>query len=294
MPIRWLSAFIDRPADRFEESAAFWCAATASRLSSRRGERGQFATLLPPDGDAYLRVQQLGAQPRTHLDLHVVDVAAFADFAETLGAQRQVAGGANPTDELVVMRSPGGLPWCVVGWHGEQVRPAMVPLPAEFSRSPGSEAASTQGSSPTRPDSSQLNRAASQDATRVDQVCLDIPAAVWRRETAFWTELMGWPLQVGSRPEFAVLCPPEGLPLRLLLQRLNDPVSLECSAHLDLACSDPELARQWHESLGAEVDGREASWVRMRDPSRASYCLTSRNPATGRLESPPAAQRSTA
>lgn len=294
MPIRWLTAFIDRPADRFEETAAFWCAATASRLSSRRGQRGQFATLLPPDGDAYLRVQQRGAQPRTHLDLHVVDVAGFAEFAETLGAQRESDAGAgakdqaDAKDQIVVMRSPGGLPWCVVGWHGEHLRPGMVALPNALSGPLERAEASGHG------DSTHPQPTISAGATRVDQVCLDIPAPLWRRETAFWTELMGWPLNVGSRPEFAVLCPPDGLPLRLLLQRLTDPASPHCSAHLDLACSDPERARQWHESLGAHVDGREASWVRMRDPSGAAYCLTSRNPATGRLESPPVAQRSTA
>lgn len=47
MIIRWTYAFADRPADRLAEARAFWTAVTGTRPSEPRGERGEFATLLP-------------------------------------------------------------------------------------------------------------------------------------------------------------------------------------------------------------------------------------------------------
>ena len=56
MTVRWLTAFLDRPAATIDAATAFWRTVTGSTLSTPRGEHRQFATLLPPDGDAYLRV----------------------------------------------------------------------------------------------------------------------------------------------------------------------------------------------------------------------------------------------
>lgn len=107
MEIGWLTAFVDMPTATFDAGARFWCDVTGSRLSSPRGDDDQFATLLPPDGDAYLRVQRLDADtPRIHLDLHV------------------------PARELDIERSPGGFTYCVVGHHGESNRPQPVQEPA--------------------------------------------------------------------------------------------------------------------------------------------------------------------
>ncbi|MCB0992900.1 MAG: hypothetical protein KDB16_18125, partial [Acidimicrobiales bacterium] len=71
LEIRWLTAFIDRPAATFDASVAFWAEITASSLSAPRGDNHKFATLLPQGGDAYLRVQRSAESPRVHLDLHV-------------------------------------------------------------------------------------------------------------------------------------------------------------------------------------------------------------------------------
>lgn len=71
MAVCWVSAYLDlAPAD-FERGVAFWRGVTGYGLSQSRGERDQFATLVPPDGDDFLRVQRLDHGPtRVHLDVH--------------------------------------------------------------------------------------------------------------------------------------------------------------------------------------------------------------------------------
>jgi Glyoxalase-like domain len=72
MSIRWLTIFLDFPGRDFGAGVAFWREVTGSELSPYRGEAGEFATLLPSDGDAYLRVQRISEGiGGCHLDLHV-------------------------------------------------------------------------------------------------------------------------------------------------------------------------------------------------------------------------------
>ena len=60
------------PAASFDAGTAFWRQVTGYGLSPFRGPDGEFATLLPPAGDAYLRVQRILDGPGgCHLDLHV-------------------------------------------------------------------------------------------------------------------------------------------------------------------------------------------------------------------------------
>jgi hypothetical protein len=101
----WLTAFLDFPADEFDEGVAFWQAITGYALSAYRGQEEEFATLLPPSGDAYLRVQQVqSGRCGVHLDLHA------------------------PGQSFEVRRSPGGLPYCLVSGK-ESVRPAPATWP---------------------------------------------------------------------------------------------------------------------------------------------------------------------
>jgi len=117
--------------------------------------------------------------------------------------------------------------------------------------------------------------------SRLDQVCLDVAPEGYEVEKSFWTALTGWELHPDAQPEFDLLVPPLGLPIRILLQRLgNDGAS---SAHVDLACSNIEAARSWHERCGARVVGRWPHWIVMMDPTGGTYCLTARDPETGRL-----------
>jgi hypothetical protein len=103
----WLTAFVDLPSAVFDADVAFWLAVTDTRLSALRGEFGEFASLLPREGDPWLRVQKLHSGPaRIHLDLH-----GGTDLAE-----RAVRLGAHPVgeDPEAAFASPGGLIFCVV------------------------------------------------------------------------------------------------------------------------------------------------------------------------------------
>ncbi|GHI05062.1 hypothetical protein Scel_33830 [Streptomyces cellostaticus] len=147
--------------------------------------------------------------------------------------------------DWAVLRSPAGQLFCAVPWHGETVRPPVA------------------------------------DGSRLDQVCLDVPPSGYDAETAFWAALTGWELREGSLPEFRVLRPPAGLPVRILLQRLGD--ERPPSAHLDLACADIAETRARHERLGATRVHQGPHWAVMRDPAGGTYCLTGRDPETGGL-----------
>jgi hypothetical protein len=246
--IRWLTAFLDFPAGAFGRGSSFWPAVTAATLSPPRGPAADFATLLPERGDAYLRVQRIGLGPAgCHLDLHADDVIAAAELAIQLGARTM-----QEEPGLTVLRSPGGLGFCIVPHDAEAERPLPV-------RWPGGH------------------------RSLVDQVSLDIPPGSFERESAFWPALTGWQRRPGSRPEFEYLVRPAGMPLRLLLQRRDDAGADGVTAHPDLACDDVPAERWRHEALGAEVVRTMPNWTTLRDPAGLLYCITRRNPLTGTL-----------
>lgn len=246
--IRWTSLFVDRPRERFAAAAEFWTAVTGTGLSPRRGSYGEFATLLPDAAvaDPYVRLQGVGAWDDgtrgAHPDFHVEDVAAFAARAVAEGAEIVVE-----YDDYVVLASPGGQAFCAVEWHGE-------------SRRPDTHA-----------------------GTRLDQICLDITPEIYEKETAFWSAVTGWPLLIAPRAEYRAVQAPDGqLPIRLLLQRLDEP--REAGAHPDLSAADRAASTVAHEALGATVVGVFEHWTVLRDPAGGLYCLTDRDPETSLLE----------
>ncbi|MFJ5263980.1 VOC family protein [Streptomyces sp. NPDC088387] len=245
MTLRWTYAFVDRPAGALDRACAFWTAVTDTRLSGLRGEKGEFTTLLPGGGaDPCVKAQGVtSGEGGAHLDLVVDDVPRLTGRALRLGATVAAAHGG-----WTVLRSPAGLPFCAVPWHGESLRPPVV------------------------------------DGSRLDQVCLDVPPSAFDAEVAFWSELLDdWESVPGSLPEFHVVKPPPGLPVRILLQRLG--TERPASAHLDLACADLAAARTAHELLGATLVAEATHWTVMRDPAGGTYCLTGRDPETGGLPS---------
>lgn len=227
MQTAWITAFVDVPASRYAVAATFWAGVTGSSLSRTRGANGEFATFLPPDGDAYLRLQRIESGPAgIHLDLHHPD----RDFEPT--------------------RSPGGLPYCL-----------------------------NEGETGTRP----LPRIwAEGQASLVDQVCLDIPPERYDEECAFWAEQTGWELAPTSAPYMRQLVRPDGMPLRVLLQR-QDEGDGQVRAHLDLATTDRGKETERHRVLGARVQSTHQRWTVLRDPAGALYCITDRDPYTGLL-----------
>ena len=244
----WMSAFLDLAPDGFDRDVAFWQGVTGYGLSATRGARQEFATLVPPDGDDFLRVQRLGGgASRIHLDLHVEDPQREADTAASLGAT------VTTRHELgyVVMASPGGLTFCFV-----RHRAATRPRPTTW---PGGQ------------------------RSLVDQVCLDIPQDGFERECAFWAALTGWELAASTAaPEFHHLKRPDGMPLRLLLQRLGEPAG-PVRAHLDLATSDRAAETARHVALGATAREQHPWWTVLTSPAGSAYCITGRDPVTGVL-----------
>jgi len=238
----WVSAFLDlAPAD-LDRAVEFWQGVTGYRLSERRGADGELATLLPPDGDDYLRVQRLGEGPgRIHLDLHVEEPRIASEAAIELGAHVLVRHELG----YVVLRSPGGFTFCLVR-HQASARPAPA----------------------TWPDG---NRSV------VDQVCLDLPPDRYDAELAFWQGLTGWEPSPSISPEFSRLLTPDAMPLRWLIQRLDDPGG-PVAAHLDLACDDRDAETARHEALGATVARVHQDWTVLTDPVGTPYCITRRKP----------------
>lgn len=233
----WIQVFLDTPADAYEDAVAFWSAVTGWTPSERRGEDGQFLTLLPAAGSAYLKLQAVDGPARVHLDLDSADRPAAVRLARDLGATP-----AWTYEDVEVMRSPGGLLLCHTLLDGE---PSLV----------------------------------RDGATVLDQVCLDIPAARWEAEVAFWAGITGRGPQAGTRPEFVRLV--EYGMLRLLLQRLDEPDG-PVRAHPDLATADREADTAHHVDLGAEVVRVLDHWTVLTAPGGQVYCLTDRDPATGR------------
>ncbi|GAA5121555.1 hypothetical protein GCM10023339_38540 [Alloalcanivorax gelatiniphagus] len=112
----WLQLFLDAPVDAFEEAVAFWSAVTGWEPSDRRGEDGQFLTLLPREGAAYVKLQAVEGRAGMHLDLDSADRPAMVARAAALGATQ-----AWTYHDVVVMRSPGGLAFCQTAVDGEPV-----------------------------------------------------------------------------------------------------------------------------------------------------------------------------
>ncbi|MGW0872372.1 VOC family protein [Streptomyces sp. NPDC002740] len=242
-PVRWAYAFVDRPAGGFARACDFWTTATDTSLSEPRGGEGEFVTLLAKGADACVKVQAVAeGDGGAHLDLAVEDVPAFVAAALELGAETAAAH-----DGWAVLRSPAGQLFCAVPWQGESVRPPVVA------------------------------------GSRLDQVCMDVPPSAYETEVGFWSALLpDWSARPGSRPEFHVVEPPPGLPVRVLLQRLDADGAVR--AHLDLACGpDVDAVRARHEGLGAVLVARHPHWTVMRDPSGGLYCLTGRDAETGGL-----------
>ena len=238
----WVSAFLDLGPAAVERGSAFWSAVTGYALSPTRGDEGEFATLLPPSGGDYLRVQRLTDGPdRIHLDLHVADPTIAAEAAIEAGGHVLVRHEAG----YVVLRSPGGLVFCFVPHH-----PSRRPSPA------------------TWPDGTR---------SMVDQVCLDLPPSSYDVEVRFWRTVTGWDLADVAESEFERLQPPDEQPLRWLVQRLDEDRPA-VGVHLDLAADDRDAEVARHVALGATEVARHEWWTVLADPTGQRYCVTTRSP----------------
>jgi hypothetical protein len=244
MAVRWVWLFLDLPEREFERSLAFWREVVRSDLSAWRGDYREFATLLPAQGDPWLKVQRVGGEGGVHLDLDVDEpLPVAAQRAQQLGAV--VVGDLG---DVVVCRSPGGFVFCLTPWS---------------------------------PDEGARGQVRSGAYSLVDQVCLDIPAPLYAGEVGFWSALTGWPVDdPDPHDEFARLAWPPGLPVRFLLQRLDESEG-PVRGHVDLSAVDRAAEVERHRGLGARREGRGDGWTVMRGPAGHRYCVTDRNPERG-------------
>ena len=109
-----------------------------------------------------------------------------------------------------------------------------------------------------------------------------MPPSQWDSEREFWAALTGWDARAEALPAFTVLARPDGMPLRLLLQRLDEE-QYTVTGHLDLACDDHDIETARHQDLGARPVRRTPHWTTLRDPAGRGYCLTRRDVETGSL-----------
>ena len=239
--IRWVDAFLDRPAASADAAVAFWAEVTGSEPRPQR--MPGFVRLHTAAGDDWLEIQAIDeGSGGMHPDLWVDDVAGFESRARAAGASVVIDHGTWQT-----LRSPAGLPFCVAAWRDQRVRPTPYTGPGGV-------------------------------VTRPHQICFDLAPSHFEPEVAFWHTLTGWDLPGSDSTEFRRLQPAPPIPIRFLLQRLGE--ERAASAHLDVSCSDIPAARAWHERLGATFAGEWPHWTTMRDPAGGVYCLTDGDPAT--------------
>ena len=248
MSIPWVTVFLDLPAGSFDAAAAFWGQVTGYRPTPAAD--GGPAALLPPSGDAYLRLRSVpgdrgGCGLGLHVDTGAESLDAVADRARAAGARVDGTQAGR-----FAAHSPGGFPFSVTAWDGER---AVPPPLAGAGRRGG--------------------------ASRVDTLCLDVPPGGFDRELAFWAALTGQRTHPAPVPGYAYLDGPAGWPARLLLQRREqagpgDPVR----GHVDFGCTDP-LALDRHVALGARVAATQQYWTVLSDPAGREYCLVGRDPA---------------
>ncbi len=247
----WMTAFVDLAPDEFDRGVEFWRGVTGYDLSPVRGDHDEFATLVPPEGDAHLRVQRLGDGPsRVHIDLHVTDPAAAADEAVALGA---TVVTRHPT--YAVLTSPGGFEFCF-----ERQALSRPAAPADW----GGGLTSV-----------------------VDQVCLDVPEPAYETEFGFWRALTGWEeREVARAPGVPPADPPArpaaAAPACSDWRSESGPVR----AHFDLAASDQQTEVERHRALGASVAWFGDGWTVMAAPAGPAYCITGRSPGMRVLDVP--------
>jgi predicted enzyme related to lactoylglutathione lyase len=242
-PVQWLYVSFDVPKEAADASETFWTAVLGWELGEAWEGHPEFRTLRPPSGDMYAHVQRVDAPLAVHFDLGVDDVPAAAARLVALGAA-QVAD----FDIWRVMRSPGGLPFCVVPGGGESVPPPAV-----------------------WPDGHR---------SRLVQLCIDSPAELHDDEISFWRIATGWRYAPSSGDEYGgKLYPPQPGPVQLLFQRLgDDDPGTSSRVHIDLGTDDLVAEVSRVEALGAQRRYEGDGWVQLADPNGMPFCVTSNSP----------------
>jgi predicted enzyme related to lactoylglutathione lyase len=235
---------IDAAADRYEAAQRFWSGATGWAVSDAWDGHPEFRTLEPGDGDNYALVQRVDddAPTAVHFDLTTDDLNADLDRLTKLGATSVAA-----FESWHVLRSPGGMEFCLVHSSGTNV-PAAATWDAGH-------------------------------RSRLVQLCIDSPPALHDQEVSFWRAATGWRFEPGESDEFAgKLWPPANAPIHFLLQRLGDDAATATRVHIDLGTDDLEAEAHRLEQLGAVRGQPGGGWIQMTDPTGMVFCVTLNSP----------------
>jgi len=236
----WLKAMLDFAPGHYPEAAAHWQRLTGYDVRGPGGDHGEFQGLRPPGHPTFLALQRIeDGGDRVHLDVHVADPSAAAVAAVAAGATM-----ITDDPECEVLRSPGGFVFCFVADASEGPAPAT-----------------------TWPTGHR---------SIADQLCIDIPVQHWETETAFWAKIIGQDVRQTDDAEFASIDRKPEVPLRILLQRLDER-SGQVRGHIDWATDDREAETLRHQALGSEVVRRRDGWTVMTGPGGV-YCITDRPP----------------
>jgi len=237
-----LHAVIDVPEEQHAVASAFWGRVFGWPAGAPWPGHPELCTFEPPSGTAYLHLQRIDGPARVHLDVEAGDGAGTVAHAVGLGAEPVAA-----YDDWTTLRSPGGLPFCVL----RSERAATTPPPL------------------AHPDGHR---------TRMVQVCVDSPAAAHDREVEFWRSLLDGRFVPSQRPEFAGKWHDDGSPVQLLFQRLDEPEG-QVRAHLDHGTDDLDAEVSRLLALGATDVGRgSGGWHVLRDPAGDLFCATRNSP----------------
>ena len=242
----WLHAVIDVPPDQHEAQGTFWSRVLGWPVGDPWPDHPALRSFEPPEGAAYMHLQEIDGPPRVHLDLESADPDATVAQAEELGATL-----VDEQDRWRTLRSPGGFPFCV--------------LLAREHEAP--EATSW-------PDGHR---------SRMVQVCIDSPVDAHDREVGFWRALLSGRWVSSSSREFAGKWHDDaGSPLQLLFQRLDEPTG-PVRAHLDHGTDDLDAEVRRVQYLGAGDIGRgRGGWHALRDPAGLAFCVTANSPEATR------------
>src|SRR4051812_32826296 len=105
----WIHAVIDVAAGQHARQAAFWAAALDWQLGAPWPGHPGLASFTPPRGTPYLHLQEIDGPPLVHIDIESDDPDGCVATASALGAEL-----GQESDRWQTLRSPGGLPFCVV------------------------------------------------------------------------------------------------------------------------------------------------------------------------------------
>jgi Glyoxalase-like domain len=236
----WMHAVIDVPAPQVAGAASFWGGVLGWRVGPPWRGHPELRSFEPSAGSPYVHLQEVDGPPRVHLDLETDDVPGTVERAVARGAV-EVARH----DRWHTLRSPGGLPFCLLA-ASEHTLPEPL----------------------TWPDGHR---------SRMVQVSIDSPAALHEAEVAFWHGLLPGRWAESDSDEFAGRAHEDGSPLQLLLQRLEEQDGV-VRAHLDHASDDRAAEVRRLLDLGAEDVGAGRGWHVLRDPSGMAFCVTDNSP----------------